>query len=129
MGRVRVPDIKSSFEKVLGKGINRIFRLLEANLLETLSEEEDEVICEVHADGLRLSVEHVLLLLAEDFNVVLSLLLLLFFDYLLKVFFLLGLVHLQKSGCSQGDLVHLPPLALLFIVECHEVKWLLVLAK
>ena len=80
---VRVAHIKRSFEEVLCKGINRVFWLLRANFLQTLSQERHQVVLQVHANILRACVEDVLLELSVHFYVVFGLLLLLFLDYFL----------------------------------------------
>ena len=61
----------------------------QADFLKTFGEEGDQVVLEIHANVLRLSVKYVLLLLAEHLDIVLSLTLLLLLNYLLKVLFLL----------------------------------------
>ena len=53
---VRIPHIKTSLEEVLSEGIHRVVRLLNANVLESFSQERDQVVLEVHADVLRVGV-------------------------------------------------------------------------
>ena len=68
--------------------------------MQPFGQESHQVVLEVHADILRLSVKNVLLLLAEHLNVVLSLLLLLLLNDLLKVFFLLNGSDFRDGNCS-----------------------------
>ena len=124
---VWVPDIEGTLKQVLSECVDWVFRLLQADLLQSFSEEQNQVVLQVHADVLRLGVEHVFLLLAEHLDVVLRLLLLLLLNYLLQVFFLPGLLHLEQCSRSQRHFVLLSTLALLFFVKGHEVERFLVL--
>ena len=65
--------------------------------------------------------------LAENFDVILGLLLFLLLDNLLKILLLLRLGHDLDSFGSLSDLVLLSTLRLFIIIVCHVVEWLLVL--
>lgn len=65
--------------------------------------------------------------LAENFDVILGLLLFLLLDDLLKILLLLRLGHDLDSFGSLSDLVLLSTLRLFIIIVCHVVEWLLVL--
>lgn len=73
-----------------------------------------------------LGVEDVLLTLAVDLDVVLRLLLLLLFDYLFEVLFLLRAGYQLDDLGSLCDLVLLSALFFIYFVESHEVEWLFV---
>jgi len=64
--------------------------------------------------------------LAENFDVILGLLLFLLLDDLLKILLLLRLGHDLDSFGSLSDLVLLSTLRLFIIIVCHVVEWLLV---
>ena len=65
--------------------------------------------------------------LAENFDVILGLLLFLLLDDLLKILLLLRVGHDLDSFGSLSDLVLLSTLRLFIIIVCHVVEWLLVL--
>ena len=79
--------------------------MFEADVLKTFCQESHQVVLEVHADILRLGVKDVFLLLAEHLDVVLSLLLLLLLNDLLKVFFLFDCCDFRDGNCSLSRLV------------------------
>ena len=65
--------------------------------------------------------------LAENFDVILGLLLFLLLDDLLKVLLLLCLGHDLDGFGSLSDLIFLSTLRLFILIVCHVVEWLLVL--
>jgi hypothetical protein len=89
--------------------------------LETLSEEENKVVLKVHPNILRLRIKHVLLLLTEDLDIVLSLSLFLFLNYLFKILFLLFAGHFLQSYGRLGNFVLYVTFFLFIFVVCHVV--------
>ena len=95
--------------------------------MQTFSEECHQVVLKVHTNILRLGVQDVLLLLAENLNVLLRLCLLLLLDHLLELLFLLPLRHLLQSDRSLMNFVLFATNCLLIGVVGHVVERFLVL--
>lgn len=94
--------------------------------MQPFGQESHQVVLEVHADILRLRVKDVFLLLTEHLNVVLSLLLLLLLNDLLKVFFLLDCCDFRDGNSSLSRLVLGSSLCFLVFIVSHVVIWFLI---
>ena len=124
---VGVLHVERALEKVLGEGVDGVLGLLDADVLQALRQERHQVVLQVQPYEVRLRVQNVFLVLSVDFNVVLCLVLLLLFDYLLKVLFLFLMGDSLNVQSCLGHFVFLASLRLLLIVVGHVVEWLLVL--
>ena len=52
LSRVGIPHLERASEEVLSERVDRVLRLLDADLLKPLGKEGDQVVLEVHADVL-----------------------------------------------------------------------------
>ena len=97
--------------------------------MQTFRQEGHQIVLQIHPNILRLRVQNVLLQLAEYFDIVLGLLLLLLPYYALQIFLLLDFGSFLDGEGGLRHFILLPPLDLLVIVKRHVIEWFFILNK
>ena len=124
---VWVLNIERTLEQVLRQCINWIFRLVLADVMQTLCQVWHQIILKVLSDGLRFVVQNVFVLITVNLIALLSTGMLLLLQDFLQIFLLFAHQSLRNLLLCELDFVLEAALGLLLVVVGHVVVRLLVL--